>query len=47
MLIVETEIARERVNGRIKTDAILIQSAISSALSKKAAASFNEQIKEL
>lgn len=32
---------------RIKTELILTQSAIASALSKKAAASFKEQISEL
>ncbi|QZI85632.1 tape measure chaperone [Stenotrophomonas phage Suzuki] len=47
VLIVETEIARERVNNRLKTEALLIQGAIGSALTKKGAQAFKEQISEL
>jgi hypothetical protein len=47
VLIVETELARERVNNRIRTEAVLMQSAIGSALSKKGAQAFKEQISEL
>lgn len=46
-MVVETEIARERVNNRIKTEITLTQSAIASALSKKAAQAFKENISEL
>jgi hypothetical protein len=46
-LVVETEIARERINGHIKTTMTLTQSAIASALSKKAASNFNKAISEL
>lgn len=47
LLVYETEVARERINNRIRTEAILIQSAIGSALSKKGAQAFKEQISEL
>lgn len=46
-MIVETEIARERVNGNIKTQAILFQSAMASTQSKKAVSAFKEQIEGL
>ena len=46
-LIVEAEIARERVNNKIKTEMTLTQSAIASALSKKAASAFKENLEGL
>lgn len=46
-MLCEAEIARERINARIKTEMILTQSAIASALSKKGAAAFKELIEDL
>ena len=46
-MIVETELARERVNNHTKTIMSFTQSAIASALSKKAASAFNKDLSEL
>jgi hypothetical protein len=46
-LVVETEIAKDRINAHTKTLMTLTQSAIASAFSKKGASAFNKQISEL
>lgn len=46
-LWVEAEIVRDRVNGLLVSEAILIQHAVGSLLSKEAAKSFKELVENL
>lgn len=43
----EAELVVERLNGRIATEAVLTQMAVSSVLSEKAGKQFNKMVKKL
>lgn len=43
----EAEIVRDRLNGLIMTDAVMIQAAIASVLSKDAAKEFSKLVETL
>ena len=46
-LTYEAQLARERVNAKLKTEAVLLQGAIFSALSKSAGREFQKTLKKL
>lgn len=47
MVYDEAALVEERENGRIVTEAMLLQTAVASILSKKAKSAFTKQIKSL
>lgn len=47
MLLVESEIVRDRINGMAVTQAILIQNAIASVISEEGGKAFTEIVEQL
>lgn len=47
MLLVESEIVRDRINGMAVTQAILIQNAIASVISEEGGKAFTEIVEHL
>ena len=46
-LWIEVELARERINARISTEAVLMQSVISSIVNKNGATALKDQLENL